>query len=497
MATPNDLTPLIASHHPLLVARIDDETRFFSLLREAATSAGVQVWTWSLTRGLAREGMEHQGGTTDLKHALSFIQQLSQPAVFVLLDVEPSLQDPAIVRWLKEFAMSERPGQTMILAGDALPVPEALDGSVLLWTMAPPDSDEALAFVRRVSRELSARGLAVSLEEADVGDLADAIRGLSFTEAEGIIVREAVADGALTQDDVDRVRQAKAELLAEDGVLELVATGDAGLDAIGGMGNLKGWLEVRGKGFEAGARDFGLDPPRGVLLTGVPGCGKSMMAKILAGAWDMPLVLLDPGAIYGSYLGESEARMRRALATVEAMAPVVLWIDEIEKGFATGEHVGDSGVSLRVLGSFLRWLQDRGHGVFLVATCNDINKLPPELLRRGRFDETFFVDLPTAEERRDVVELHLQRRRRDPGSFDLTAVVAATEGFSGAEIEGVVVAAMYRAYARGEPLSVEGLLAEGAVTTPLSRSRAEDITRMRAWSHGRAVPAGRPVASQP
>ena len=217
MATPNDLTPLIASHHPLLAARIDDETRFFSLLREAATSAGVQVWTWSLTRGLAREGMEHQGGTTDLKHALSFIQQLSQPAVFVLLDVEPSPQDPA-------------------------------------------------------------------------------------------------------------------------------------------------------------------------------------------------------------------------------MAPVVLWIDEIEKGFATGEHVGDSGVSLRVLGSFLRWLQDRGHGVFLVAPCNDINKLPPELLRRGRFDEMFFVDLPTAEERRDVVELHLQRRRRDPGSFDLTAVVAATEGFSGAEIEGVVVA---------------------------------------------------------
>ena len=206
-------------------------------------------------------------------------------------------------------------------------------------------------------------------------------------------MREAVADGALTQDDVDRVRQAKAELLAEDGVLELVATGDAGLYAIGGMGNLKGWLEVRGKGFEAGARDFGLDPPRGVLLTGVPGCGKSMMAKILAGAWDMPLVLLDPGAIHGSYLGESEARMRRALATVEAMAPVVLWIDEIEKGFATGEHVGDSGVSLRVLGSFLRWLQDRGQGVFLVATCNDINKLPPELLRRGRFDETFFVDL--------------------------------------------------------------------------------------------------------
>jgi SpoVK/Ycf46/Vps4 family AAA+-type ATPase len=231
-----------------------------------------------------------------------------------------------------------------------------------------------------------------------------------------------------------------------------------------------------------------VDPPRGVLLTGIPGCGKSFIAKTLARTWNLPLVLLDPARLYGSYVGQSEQRLHDSLVTVQAMAPVVLWIDELEKGFAAGGE-GDGGVSVRILGTFLRWMQDREPGAFLVATANDVAKLPPELLRKGRFDEIFFVDLPGEPERRDIFRMQIRRRKRDPGAFDLGALAAASEGFSGAEIEAAVVATLYDAYAVGAEITTERVLAELERTMPLSRTRAEDVERLRAWARDRAVPA--------
>jgi len=284
------------------------------------------------------------------------------------------------------------------------------------------------------------------------------------------------------------VRTLKAELLEEDGLLELVPV-EGDLDDVGGMERLKEWLALRARAFEPEAAAFGVEAPRGVLLTGVPGCGKSLVAKTLARTWGLPLVLLDPGRIYGPYLGESERRLERALKTVDAMAPIVLWVDEIEKGFAAGRDLGDSGVSHRVLGSFLRWMQDRPAGVFVVATCNDVGSLPPEFVRRGRFDEIFFVDLPREDERVEIARGQLRRRAREPRSFDLAAVAAATEGFSGAEIEGAIVAALYRAYSDGTELSTEAIVREARATTPLSRTRAEEIGALRAWAAGRATPA--------
>jgi SpoVK/Ycf46/Vps4 family AAA+-type ATPase len=337
--------------------------------------------------------------------------------------------------------------------------------------------------------DLTARSFAVTITEADVLGLVEAVRGLPLPEAERQILRAALGDGTLDAGDVTAVRNAKAELLEADGVLELVATDAGTLDQVGGMDNLKRWLGIRGRGFEPGAKAFGLEPPRGALLTGVPGCGKSLVAKTLARTWGMPLILLDPGSIYGSFVGESEARLRGALDTVEAMAPVVVWLDEIEKGFAAGTGSGDSGVSQRVLGTFLRWMQERPPGVFLVATSNDVERLPPELLRRGRFDEIFFVDLPRRDERRSVFELHLRKRGREPSAFDMEALVAASDGFSGAEIEGAIVGAMYRAYAAGTELATDGVLAELRQTTPLSRTRAEDVEAMRRWARGRTTPA--------
>lgn len=483
-----DLRLLLASRHPLIVARMDDEARFMAFARRAADLLTYPVWTWSVTRGLARDGKPSQLDTADPKKALGFVRELQDPGVFVFHDLRPLLEDPVVVRQLKEFCLAARPGQTLVLTGPDALVPSELDGMALPWTLEPPAREEVDVLVGRTLDDLTGRGLAVALTAADRAELVTAAMGLTLPEIERLILREALAEGRFDSSDVGRVRNAKAELLAEDGVLHLVPTTDD-LGHVGGLESLKAWLQVRGRGFEQAARDYGLDAPRGVLLTGVPGCGKSLVAKSIARSWSMPLVLLDPGAIFGSYVGESEGRLRSALRTVEAMAPVVLWIDEIEKGFVAGSAEVDAGVSRRVLGAFLRWLQERSGGIFVVATCNEVERLPPEFIRRGRFDETFFVDLPDAPERQVIVELHVRRRGRDPALFDLAAIVDASEGFSGAELEGAIVGAMYRAFAGGEEVGTRHVLAELAATEPLSQSRAEDVERMRAWARGRAVRA--------
>jgi hypothetical protein len=486
-----ELRSLLLSRHHLIVARADDEARFMGYLRAAASGTGFPVWTWSATRGLGRDGQNSQPNTTVAAGAIGFIAQIDGPGVFVFYDVGHVLEDHVSLRAVKERALEASPAQTLVLTGAAISVPDELRGLALLWTLEPPSDAELHRLVNETMDELRTRHVAtIELPEERVRELADSLKGLSLPEAQRLILRATLEDGRLDAGDLPRVREAKAELLAEDGVLSLVPTQEGGLDHVGGLDALKEWLALRGRGFAPAARSYGLDSPRGVLLIGVPGCGKSLVAKTLARTWGMPLVALDPGAIFGSFVGESEARLRRALNAIEAMSPVVVWVDEIEKGFAASPAARDGGVGQRVLGGFLRWLQERRGQVFLVATCNDVESLPPELLRRGRFDETFFVDLPGQADREAILRLHLERRHRDPSSFDLAAVAARTDGFSGAELEGVVAGALYRAFAAEKELDDGFLRDEAEHTAPLSRTRAEDIARLRAWSEGRAVPAG-------
>jgi SpoVK/Ycf46/Vps4 family AAA+-type ATPase len=488
MDNTDDLRLLLASRYPLIVAEMQDEERFMDILRRAASEVGAPVWTWSVTTGLRREGFDPQYGTTDPVRALDFIAQLDGPGVFVLADIHPHLENPAVVRRVKEIAQAARPGQTVVLTAPRRVLPPELSGLALPWTLKPPAREEIEGLVRRTLDDLAARNFPVSLDRAGIDSLVEALRGLSRMEAERLIRQAAMRDGAIAPADVEFVRAAKADLLQAGGVLELVQGEARSLDQVGGMEHLKEWLRLRGRALEPRAAAFGLDPPRGVLLTGVPGCGKSLIAKSLARTWNLPLVLLDPARLYGPYVGESEQRLADALRTVEAMAPVVVWIDEIEKGFASG-GTGDGGVSRRLVGTFLRWMQDRPAGIFLVATCNDVESLPPELLRKGRFDEVFFVDLPEVAEREEIFRVHLGRRGHDPAGFDLAALAAASEGFSGAEIEAAAVGALYRAYAASGELTTDELLAELAGTVPLSRSREEDVSRLRTWASGRALAA--------
>lgn len=485
MDNASDLRLLLQSRYPLIVAEMQDEKRFIAILRKAAEEAGLPIWFWSATRGLALDGHPAQYDTADPKKALNVISQLTDPAVFVLADVHHAMSDPSVVRQIKEIAQWAARGKTVVLTSPRRVLPPELEGLALPWTLKPPAKEEIEELVTRTLGDLEQRKFPIQLGDQEKASLVDAVKGLSLLEAEQVIQQAALRDGVLSAEDLPFIRGAKAELLEAGGCLELVESDYGTLDQVGGMESLKDWLRLRGRAMEAKAAEFGLEAPRGVLVTGVPGCGKSLVAKTLARTWGVPLILLDPSRLYGPYVGESEQRLHDSLATVEAMSPVVLWVDEIEKGFATTAE-GDAGVSRRILGTFLRWMQDRPQGVFMVATCNDVSALPPELLRKGRFDEIFFVDLPDTEERVAVLRLHLQKRKRDPGKFGIDELAAETQGFSGAELEAAIVGAMYRAYAEGREIEHKDLLEEVRSTSPLSETRAEDVARLRAWASGRA-----------
>ena len=475
---------LIASRHPLLLIESQDETRLMTLLRDAARAQDLVVWTWSASRGLARDGKDPQYGTRDPRRALDWVDALGGSGLFVFADIHPAFTDPQVVRAIKELAQTPVSGRTVVLTAPLAALPPELRGLALPWTLRPPSRAELAALIRRTVTDLQARNLAADLDDQAMAGIVEAVAGLSLGEAERMVQQAALRDGELTAGDVPYLRRAKAEILSADGILELIEADGATLEDVGGMEGVKHWLAVRNL---AGGSP-GLEAPRGILLTGVPGCGKSFLAKAVARSRAVPLILLDPARLYRPYIGESEQRLDGALSSVDAMAPAVLWIDEIEKGFATGAEA-DGGVSRRLLGTFLRWMQERPAGVLLIATANDVSALPPELLRRGRFDEIFFIDLPDEQARTRILAHHLAARGHDPAGFDLGSLGAASEGFSGAELESAVVGAAYRALAGGQALDTATCLAEISAVIPLSVSRAEDVAALRAWGHGRALAA--------
>ncbi|HEV2131942.1 MAG TPA: AAA family ATPase, partial [Longimicrobiaceae bacterium] len=291
-------------------------------------------------------------------------------------------------------------------------------------------------------------------------------------------------------EDLRAVVETKTAVVEREGLLEYYPVEES-MAEVAGLDGLKGWLAKRRMilADPERARQYGLPFPKGVLLLGVPGCGKSHSAKAVSTEWGLPLLKFDPAGLYNKYIGETEKNFKRAIGTAEKLAPVILWIDEIEKAFASSGEGEDGGVSRRLLGSFLSWLQERGGDVFVVATANDVTRLPPELLRKGRFDEVFFVDLPGAKARRAIFEIHLRRRGQDPTRFDLARLVEATEGFSGAEIEQVIVSGLYTAFASHAELSDRILLEEIAATRPLSRVMPERIAALREWARERTVAA--------
>jgi SpoVK/Ycf46/Vps4 family AAA+-type ATPase len=334
-------------------------------------------------------------------------------------------------------------------------------------------------------RSLKGR-ISVEIKPDGIDELVQAMRGMTLQQARKVIAFAALDDGKLTADDVKRVLQRKVQVLHEDGLLDYVPP-EMNPAQLGGFSGLKQWLQRARVGFGAKAKAFNLPTPRGILIVGIQGCGKSLAAKTIAREWQMPLLKLDAGRLYDKFIGESEKNFRRAVTLAETMSPAILWIDEIEKSMGQSDSDADGGLSRRLFGYFLTWLQEKSGDVFVVATANDLSRIPPELLRKGRFDEIFFVDLPDETERAAILQIHLVRRKQDPRRFELAALVQATDGFSGAEIEQVIITSLYRAIHEQRPVDTELIINEVKSTVPLSISRREDLHALRMMAQERFV----------
>ncbi|HEX7191953.1 MAG TPA: AAA family ATPase [Thermoanaerobaculia bacterium] len=487
----HDLKSLILSFHPLIAVETVEEERVRELLTEIATELRLPLFEWSVTSGFNRLHGARVEQTEDPLAALRHVEQIHDgDAIYFFKDLAPHLSSPNVERTLRELAQQlTSTGSAIVITGDPLELPRDIESLAVRFRLELPDDDELREVVRTVIDSVGHRQqVRVELTRDDAQHLVHALAGLTLNQARQVIAEAIVADGTLSGADVQVVIKCKGEIIARGGLLEFYSL-DENRFELGGFGSLKVWLESARVGFTAEARAMNLSAPKGVLFVGVQGCGKSLAAKFVAREWGLPLLKLDAGRLYDKYVGESEKNFRRATALAEAMSPVVLWIDEIEKAFAqTTSAEADGGVSQRLFGSFLTWLQEKKDEVFVVGAANDLMQLPPELLRKGRFDEIFFVDLPAREERMNIFAIHLRLRKLDPAGFDLAQLAGASEGFSGAEIEQAVISSLYRSLQRKQAPSTEAILDALRATVPLSVSRAEDIARVRSMAAQRFRP---------
>jgi SpoVK/Ycf46/Vps4 family AAA+-type ATPase len=469
-----------------------EEQRVLAVLERVCNLEGLALFGWTVTSGIRRAGRtDIIPGTSEPPAALRHIDKTPQNGVYVLCDFHPYLQDPIHVRQIREIAMEYgRVPRTLVFLSPRIELPPELARMSARFDLAVLDA----AGVRQIMREeadlwrSAANGEPLRGQREVADAIAQHLAGMSAEDARRLIRQAIRDDNRLNQDDLARILKFKHQSVSAQSLLRLELDTGSFAD-VGGLKSMKRWLELRRKPFLG--ETPGLQAPRGILLLGVQGSGKSLAAKAVAGVWGVPLLALEFGALYNKFFGETERNLREALAAAEAMAPCVLWMDEIEKGVAAdGGGEADGGVSRRVLGTLLTWMSERKRRVFLVATANDISRLPAELVRKGRFDEIFFVDLPDAPTRGEIFRIHLARRKLDTDKFGLQQLVERSEGFSGADIEQAVVSGLYEAYAREKPLDTPILLDELARTRPLSVTMAERVAELRAWAADRTVPAG-------
>jgi MoxR-like ATPase len=492
---PAELDLLLRARYPLIWLDTPEEERAVELICRSARVMGDPVAGWSQTWGLHDlPSAPISGPHSDPLSLLEHMRAQERRQIWVLEDLGALIQQPgaahALVRGLRDTArvLRER-GSVMVLVGAGHSLPQDLVGSAAVHRLALPDQEEHARQLRRVTEQL---GMPVGEEAERV--LSTACLGLTLEQAENIWARIRAAGGRFTEADVDQLIAEKARIVRGSGYLEFQRT--AGLEDVGGLDALKGWMRQRSLGFSPEARALGLPFPRGALLVGVQGCGKSLTAKAVAGLWKQPLLRLDVGALMEGLVGASEHNLRHALALAGRISPCVLWIDEIEKGFQGLQAGTDGGTIARMFGTMLTWLQEKEDPVFVLATANNIEALPPEMLRKGRFDEIFFVDLPDAEQREEIWRIHLGYRVRLGKDASLLQRIPlgplsqASDGYSGAEIAAAVVEGSFAALAEGQPLASPHLLGALGASPPLSRTREEEIDKLRAWADGRARRAG-------
>jgi hypothetical protein len=489
---------LVRARYALIVLETIEPELAEQVVRHIASDLQLHYYSWTRSKGLRRgpsggvsAGEPYAEDAKEPHKALACAER-EGAGIFFFRELGPFLEDPLVASHVLDLvsAFGTKRG-ALIITGQDVRLPDALRPHATTLRLTGPVFDDYRVMLERVIRDQTARmPVRIELSAQDRVRLINNLAGLTLIEAEKIVTKLLIEDAALRPNDIQRVIDAKRQAVEQDGLLEYFPA-EEGLSSVAGLRGLKSWLTKRRTVVTDPHRavEFGLSFPKGMLLLGVPGCGKSLCAKAVAREWGLPLLKLDPANLYDKYVGDSEKNFKRAMQTAERLAPIVLWIDELEKAFAGGAGEEDGGVSRRVFGTFLSWLQDRKGDVFVVATSNDVAKLPPEFIRKGRFDEIFFVDLPKPDVRAEIFSIHLGKRKQDVSRFDLPALAAATDGFSGAEIEETVVAGLYTAFAGGTELTTESLLAEIRRTHPLSRTMSERLDALRQWANDRTVAA--------
>lgn len=489
----NDLKLMLNSRIPLIVIETHEEKKAIDMLQRVAREKDQELHRWSITDGLrpVTFGLELQPKSTRLTEpdeVLEHIKSRGRPGVFLLCDMHPFLTDqPKIIRLIKDIALNHLSvPHVLVFLSHRLQLPPEIARYGAAFRISLPSDEGIMAIVREEARRWSKENNNARLKTDNVtlSKLVANLQGLSASDVRRLVRQAIWDDGAITPADLPMVNKAKFALMDMEGAMSFEYE-SADFSQVAGLENLKRWLLARKESFSTTSAD--LETPKGIMLLGVQGSGKSLAAKAVAGAWGLPLLRLDVGALYNKYHGETERNLREALAMADAMAPCVLWLDEIEKAMSQGSS--DGGTSRRLLGTLLTWMAERKSPVFIAATSNDISKLPPELIRKGRLDEIFFVDLPDETVRQAIFKIHLSKRGLDPAQFDLAQLAIASDGFSGAEIEQAVVAARYGARSESENLSTEHLLRALADTSPLSVVMAEEIHKLRHWAVERTVPA--------
>jgi len=493
-----EISLLIRAKYPILYIISWEERRIEDILRDVARERRKKLYGWSLTEGIFPlddfDGPPVDLATQNPQRALDHIAASQEQAIFVLKDFHPFLNEqrsdqPIIVRRLRDITNElKRSYKTLIILSPQLHFPPELEKDITVLDYSLPTRQELEHSLNQVIKAARERyNVNLKLDPQTREKVLKASQGLTCTECENVLAKSLVQTRGL---DVNLIIAEKKQIIRRSNALEYFEASED-MSLVGGMPLLKEWLNKRGLAFSERARQFGLPEPRGLLLLGVQGAGKSLVAKAISSQWQLPLLRLDLGSLFSEMVGSSEQNMRAALRLAESVAPCLLWLDELEKGLAgaASSHLSDAGTTARVFGSFLTWMQEKTAPVFVVATSNDITILPPEILRKGRFDEIFFIDLPTGEERVQIFAIHLARRGRDPRNFDLELLSEKSDGFSGAEIEQVIISGLYDAFEANHDLNNEDVLKALSATVPLSRTMENQISALRNWARAHARPA--------
>jgi len=492
-----ELELLIRARYPILYVISSEETRTQNVVLEVASRRRKKVFEWSYSTGIVPAGTSLQSqkhrnaATKDPLTALDQVIEQVEPAIFIFKDFHPFLtrNNFAVVRKLKEISLHLKDSlKTIVLISPVLEIPTELEKEITVLNYPLPSREDLSALLDKIIADVKEfKQVKIELEESGRHRLLQAALGLTLGEAENVFAKIIVKDERLSGDDVHAVFAEKQQIIRKSGLLEYYATTE-GFSNVGGLAMLKEWLNKRAAAFTDEARAFGLPAPKGILMLGVQGCGKSLSAKAVSTQWQLPLLRFDMGRMFGSLVGSSEENVRRAIAVAESVAPAILWVDEIDKAFAGSQGSGatDGGTTARVFGTFLTWLSEKTAPVFVVATANDISQLPPELLRKGRLDEIFFVDLPGGEEREEIFRIHIKKRGRDAATFDVAACSKASPDFSGAEIEEAINSALYDAFYAQKEVTTDHILHALSETVPLAKTMDEQIGRLRNWAEGRA-----------